>query len=169
MEILGLRRANCKSCHKCIRVCPVKSIEFSGQQAKIIGSECILCGRCVVTCPQNAKVVRQDLPRVKAAMAAGRRVVASVAPSSIVDFPVEGIEEMRALLEGLGFAAAEETAMGAYLVKSEYERLVREGSQDILISTCCPSAVRLVQKYFPDLVEWLAPVVSPMEAHARSV
>ena len=42
MEVLGLKRANCKSCHKCIRVCPVKSIEFSGQQAKIIGSECIL-------------------------------------------------------------------------------------------------------------------------------
>ena len=42
MDILGLKKANCKSCHKCIRVCPVKSIEFSGQQAKIIGSECIL-------------------------------------------------------------------------------------------------------------------------------
>ena len=111
MDILGLRRANCKSCHKCIRVCPVKSIEFSGQQAKIIGSECILCGQCVVTCPQNAKVVRSDLPQVKAAIAAGQRVVASVAPSFIVDFPVEGIEELAVLLRKLGFAGAEETAM----------------------------------------------------------
>ena len=146
MEILGLRRANCKSCHKCIRVCPVKSIEFSGQPAKIIGDECILCGRCVVTCPQNAKVVRSDLGRVREALAQGRRVVASLAPSFIVDFPVEGIEQMRTLLEGLGFAATEETAMGAYMVKTEYERLVREGSQDIIISTCCPAAIRLVQK-----------------------
>ena len=169
MEILGLRRANCKSCHKCIRVCPVKSIEFSGQQARIIGNECVLCGRCVVTCPQNAKVVRSDLGRVKEALAQGRRVVASLAPSFIVDFPVEGIEQMRTLLEGLGFAAAEETAMGAYMVKTEYERLVREGSQDIIISTCCPSAIRLVQKYFPQLIGCLAPVVSPMEAHARSI
>ena len=120
MEVLGLKRANCKSCHKCIRVCPVKSIEFSGQQAKIIGDECILCGQCVVTCPQNAKVVRSDLPQVKAAIAAGQRVVASVAPSFIVDFPVEGIEELAVLLRKLGFAGAEETAMGAYLVKSEY-------------------------------------------------
>ena len=110
MDILGLRRANCKSCHKCIRVCPVKSIEFSGQQAKIIGSECILCGQCVVTCPQNAKVVRSDLPRVKQAMAEGRRVVASLAPSFIVDFPVDGVEEMAGMLEKLGFAATAETA-----------------------------------------------------------
>lgn len=169
MEILGLKKANCKSCHKCIRVCPVKSIEFSGQQAKIIGSECILCGQCVVTCPQNAKVVRSDVQRVKAAMAEGRRVVASLAPSFIVDFPVDGIEEMASMLEKLGFADTQETALGAYLVKSEYERMVREKRQDIILSTCCPSAVRLVQKYYPQLVGYLAPVVSPMEAHARYV
>ena len=169
MEILGLKKANCKSCHKCIRVCPVKSIEFSGQQARIIGSECILCGQCVVACPQNAKVVRSDLDRVKAAMAEGRRVVASLAPSFIVDFPVEGIEGMAGMLSKLGFSDTQETALGAYLVKSEYERMVREKRQDIIISTCCPSAVRLVQKYFPDLVGCLAPVVSPMEAHARHI
>lgn len=169
MEILGLKRANCKSCHKCIRVCPVKSIEFSGQQAKIIGRECILCGQCVVTCPQNAKVVRSDVEKVKAAIAAGKRVVASLAPSFIVDFPVNGIEEMAGMLQKLGFAETGETAMGAYLVKSEYEEMVREKRQDIIISTCCPSAVRLVQKYYPQLVPCLAPVVSPMEAHARYV
>lgn len=167
MEVLGLKRANCKSCHKCIRVCPVKSIEFAGQQAKIIGSECILCGQCVVTCPQNAKVVRSDVDRVKAAIAAGKRVVASLAPSFIVDFPVAGIEEMAEMLTRLGFSGTGETALGAYLVKSEYERMLREKSQDIILSTCCPSAIRLVQKYFPDLVDFLAPVVSPMEAHAR--
>lgn len=169
MEVLGLKKANCKSCHKCIRVCPVKSIEFSGQQAKIIGDECILCGQCVVTCPQNAKVVRSDAERVKAAMAAGARVVASVAPSFIVDFPVEGIEELAVMLKKLGFAETRETAMGAYLVKSEYEKMVREKRQDIILSTCCPSAVRLVQKYYPDLVPCLAPVISPMEAHARYI
>ncbi len=169
MDILGLKKANCKSCHKCIRVCPVKSIEFSGQQAKIIGSECILCGQCVVTCPQNAKVVRSDIQRVKAAIAAGQRVVASLAPSFIVDFPVDGIEEMASMLGKLGFADTQETALGAYLVKSEYERMVREKRQDIILSTCCPSAVRLVQKYYPELVDCLAPVVSPMEAHARYV
>ena len=167
MGILGLKKANCKNCHKCIRECPVKSIEFSQQQARIIDQECILCGRCVVVCPQNAKEVRSDVGRVKAAMAEGRRVVASVAPSFIVDYPVEGIEEMRVLLGYLGFADAEETAMGAYMVKTEYEKIVRGGKQDVVISTCCPSIINLIRKYFPSLTGCLAPVVTPMEAHAR--
>ena len=167
MEILGLKKANCKNCHRCIRVCPVKSIEFSQQQARIITKECILCGQCVVSCPQHAKEVRSDVWRVREAIARGRRVVASVAPSFIVDYPVEGIEAMRVLLGHLGFSDAEETAMGAHIVKKEYERMVREGKQDIIISTCCPAATSLVRKYFPHLTDCLAPVISPMEAHAR--
>lgn len=59
MDVLSLKKANCKNCHKCIRACPVKSIRFVDNQAKIITQECILCGRCVVTCPQNAKRVPQ--------------------------------------------------------------------------------------------------------------
>ena len=57
MKILRLKKSNCKNCYRCIRECPVKSIKFSDHQAHIIDDECILCGRCVVTCPQNAKSV----------------------------------------------------------------------------------------------------------------
>ena len=45
---LMLKKSNCKNCYKCIRHCPVKSIRFSGNQAHIIGNECILCGHCFV-------------------------------------------------------------------------------------------------------------------------
>lgn len=169
MEILGLKKANCKNCHRCIRECPVKSIEFSSQQARIIKDECILCGRCVITCPQNAKVVRNDVAQVRQAMAEGRRVIASVAPSFIVDFPVEGIEQMRQLLAGLGFAGTEETAVGAHIVKSEYERIVRQAKQDVVITTCCPSVIKLIQKYHPQMLGCLAPVISPMDAHGKLI
>ena len=54
---LTLKKSNCKNCYKCIRHCPVKAIRFSGNQAHIIGNECILCGRCFVVCPQNAKEI----------------------------------------------------------------------------------------------------------------
>ena len=47
-ECLTLKKSNCKNCYKCIRHCPVKSIRFSGNQAHIIGNECILCGHCFV-------------------------------------------------------------------------------------------------------------------------
>ena len=54
---LTLKKSNCKNCYKCIRHCPVKSIRFSGNQAHIVGNECILCGQCFVVCPQNAKEI----------------------------------------------------------------------------------------------------------------
>ncbi|MBR5156475.1 MAG: 4Fe-4S dicluster domain-containing protein [Clostridia bacterium] len=168
-KLLGLKKANCKNCHKCIRECPVKSIQFSDHQANILPEECILCGRCVVACPQNAKDVRHDVAKVKEAMLEGKRVVASIAPSFIADFEVNGIAEMTALLKQLGFYDVRETAEGAYIVKSEYERMIKNNEQDVIISTCCHSAVLLVSKYYTEALPYLAPVLSPMLAHAKLI
>ena len=51
MSIIGLQKANCKNCYKCIKVCPVKSIRLASEQAQIIEADCILCGKCLNTCP----------------------------------------------------------------------------------------------------------------------
>ena len=151
-DVLSLKKANCKNCHKCIRVCPVKSIRFADNQAKIINQDCILCGRCVVTCPQNAKKVRNDLTEVIGAIGSGKKVVASVAPSFISEFPVDGIGQFETLLKKLGFFAVRETAEGAYIVKREYERMIREHQQEVIISSCCPSGCAAVRRtgHLPD-------------------
>ena len=65
---LTLKKSNCKNCYKCIRHCPVKAIRFSGNQAHIIGNECILCGQCFVVCPQNAKEIVDGIEKVKVLM-----------------------------------------------------------------------------------------------------
>ena len=54
-DCLTLKKSNCKNCYKCIRHCPVKSIRFSGNQAYIIGNECILCGQCFVVCRRTPR------------------------------------------------------------------------------------------------------------------
>ena len=72
---LTLKKTNCKNCYKCIRHCPVKSIRFSGNQAHIIGNECILCGRCFVVCPQNAKEIVDETEKVKVLIQSGDPVV----------------------------------------------------------------------------------------------
>ena len=64
-ECLTLKKSNCKNCYKCIRHCPVKSIRFSGNQAHIIGNECILCGHCFVVCPQNAKEIVDETEKAR--------------------------------------------------------------------------------------------------------
>ncbi len=168
-EFLKLKKSNCKNCYKCIRHCPVKSIRFSGNQANIVGNECILCGQCFVVCPQNAKEIADETERVKVLIDSGAPVIASVAPSFIANYDGVGFEELKAALKKLGFADAEETAVGATIVKREYERLLNEDDRNILISSCCHSVNLLIQKYYPSCLPYLADVLSPMQAHCKDI
>lgn len=166
---LTLKKSNCKNCYKCIRHCPVKSIRFSGDQAHIIGDECILCGQCFVVCPQNAKEIVDETEKVKVLLQGGAPVYVSLAPSFIANYDGVGIEAMREALLKLGFAGAEETAIGASIVKTEYERMLAEEERDVVISSCCHSINLLIQKYFPLELEFLADVMSPMQAHCKEL
>ena len=166
---LTLKKSNCKNCYKCIRHCPVKSIRFSGNQAHIIGNECILCGQCFVVCPQNAKEIAGEVEKTKVLIQSGNPVIVSLAPSFIANYDGVGINAMREALQTLGFYDVEETAIGATIVKNEYERILREEEKDVLISSCCHSINLLIQKYFPSELKYLADVVSPMQAHCMDI
>ncbi|MGI5893119.1 MAG: [Fe-Fe] hydrogenase large subunit C-terminal domain-containing protein [Candidatus Merdivicinus sp.] len=168
MEVLSFKKANCKNCYKCIRECPIKAIRFKDHQAQIIADECILCGRCVRVCPQNAKQVRDDTSIVKEYIAQGKKVIVSLAPSYVAAFQVSSLPPMVDALKKLGIYDVRETAVGANMVKKEYERLTEE-KMPVIISTCCHSIVRLVQKYYVGCIPYLAPVISPMHAHANLI
>ncbi len=165
---LTFKKSNCKNCYKCIRNCPVKSIRFSGNQAYIIDDECILCGQCFVVCPQNAKQIVDETERVKVLLQSGAPVWVSLAPSFIANYGV-GINALKKALRQLGFADAEETAIGATMVKKEYEKMLCEEQRDVIISSCCHSVNLLIQKYFPNTLEYLADIYSPMLAHCKAM
>ena len=169
MDCLTLKKSNCKNCYKCIRHCPVKSIRFSGNQAYIIGNECIMCGQCFVVCPQGAKEIVGETEKAKVLLQSGSPVVASLAPSFVANYEGVGIEAMREALKKLGFYDVEETAIGATIVKREYDRMVEEGTRDIIISSSCHSVNLLIQKKFPSLLPYLADVLSPMQAHCTDI
>ena len=169
MDCLTLKKSNCKNCYKCIRHCPVKSIRFTGNQAYIIGNECIMCGQCFVVCPQDAKQIVDETEKVRVLLQSGDPVVVSLAPSFVANYEGAGIGAMRDALKQLGFYDVEETALGATVVKTEYERLLEEEKRDIVISSCCHSVNLLIQKYFPAELKYLAEVLSPMQAHCRSI
>ena len=166
---LTLKKSNCKNCYKCIRHCPVKAIRFSGNQAHIIGNECILCGHCFVVCPQNAKEIVDGTEKARVLLQSGDPVVVSLAPSFIANYEGVGIGSMRRALKKLGFFDVEETAIGATIVKNEYERMLKEEDRDIIITSCCHSVNLLIQKYFPASLEYLADVMSPMQAHCADI
>ncbi|MBW7573254.1 [Fe-Fe] hydrogenase large subunit C-terminal domain-containing protein [Caproiciproducens faecalis] len=167
MGIIGLKAANCKNCYKCVKVCPVKSIKVEHAQAQIIERNCILCGTCLEQCPQNAKTLNSDVAAVKEMIGKGARVILSVAPSYVGSFDFDDVRKFAGAVKALGFFGVAETSMGAAYVTAEYHRLIKENRMENIITTCCPSANRLIEHYYPSLVDQMAPVVSPMIAHAR--
>jgi len=169
MKIIDFKNASCKHCYKCVRSCSVKAIRVKNAQAQIMKEYCILCGKCLEVCPQNAKTFVSDLDRVKYYIRSGEKVVVSVAPSylGIMDYETPG-QVVDGLLK-LGFTAVRETAEGAALVTAEYARILSEGQMANMITTCCPSVNDLIEKYYPSLVRFMAPVVSPMVAHGRLI
>lgn len=168
-EYLDFNQADCKNCYRCLRYCPVKAIRVETGQARVIPDRCILCGHCVNVCPRNAKHVHSGLETARKLIASDADVIVSLAPSFVSSFEVSDFGVMRAALKKLGFTEAEETAVGANAVVNEYDALLASGKYRNLISTACPSVTTLVREYYPQAVEFLAPVDSPMVAHAKMI
>lgn len=166
---IQLKKSNCKNCYKCIRHCPVKSIRFADHQAHIVKDQCILCGECFVACPQNAKQIRNDVPIIQEVLASGKPVYASIAPSFVANYEGSNIKTMEQALKKLGFAGAEETAIGATIVTKQYENLIKDNKMKIIISSCCHTVNTLIQKYYPEALPYLANVISPMQAHCMKL
>lgn len=168
-EYLKLNLSVCKNCYKCIRHCPVKAINFDNEKANIVPEECILCGHCLLICPQGTKEIIDNTDNAKKLIAENERVYASIAPSFVANYPGVNILSMKKALSKLGFYDAQETAIGATMVKKQYEKMIREGEQDVIISSCCPTVNMLIEKYYPEAIKFLAPVLSPMQAHCGEI
>ncbi len=167
MGIIDFKATKCKHCYKCVRNCEVKAIMIKDERAEIMEDKCILCGRCLQICPQSAKTLNSDLNRVKEYILSGKKVVVSIAPSYMGLLKYKTIGQVKAALKKLGFADVRETSEGAVLVTEEYTKLLQEGTMENIITTCCPSVNDLIEIYYPQLVKYLAPVVSPMIAHGK--
>ena len=167
IEIIDFKATKCKHCYKCVRYCEVKAIQVKDERAVIMPDKCILCGHCLKICPQSAKTLKSDLDLVKGFIARGDRVVVSIAPAYMGLLKYKTIGQVRSALIRLGFEDVRETSEGAAFVTAEYARLLEEHTMENIITTCCPSVNDLVEIYYPDLVPYLAPVVSPMIAHGK--
>ncbi|MBP7765999.1 MAG: PAS domain S-box protein [Deltaproteobacteria bacterium] len=160
--------ARCRDCYRCVRHCGVKAIRVQDGQAQVVPELCIVCGTCIRECPQNAKDMPSATPEIRQAIREGRRVIASVAPSAPAYFNFTQFAELEAALKKLGFSAAEETAQGAEIVGLAHRDYVeRMPERRPVITSSCPVIVNLIEKYYPDLISHLAPIVSPMIAHGR--
>ena len=91
----------------------------------------------------------------------------SASPAFIADFDVGSIEDLCETLRQLGFYDVQETAIGAEIVSADYVKIMEREEQDVVISSSCPAINRLIRKYYPESLKYLAPVETPMEVHCR--
>ncbi|MEI8389990.1 MAG: [Fe-Fe] hydrogenase large subunit C-terminal domain-containing protein [bacterium] len=168
MNILSINEVNCKDCYKCVRHCPVNAIKVKNGHAAVDVDRCILCGLCYGICPQNAKVVRNDIDKAKEVIKNNEFSVVSIAPSFFAYYKQPYPGKILKALFLLGFSGIEQTSRAVKSVSDQHLKYyVKE--QKIVISSSCPATVNLMEKYYPDLLKYLAPVVSPAIAHSKII
>ncbi len=166
-QIVKTIETKCKRCYSCIRNCPVKAIRVENEQAHVIAERCIACGYCIKVCPQNAKQIKDGINQTIRFLANAEKSIALLAPSYPAAFSAKPMQVVTGLLR-LGFAEVHEVAFGADLVAKAYQEYFSQ-QNDLVISSPCPAVVNYIEKYQPELIPCLAPIVSPMIALGRVI
>jgi len=160
-------KRECQDCYKCVRHCPVKAIKVEGGYASVVPELCILCGHCVEVCPNSAKRVRDDLPQARQLFTLKPRVVVSLAPSYVSEFPELTPGQVIRAFKRLGFYGVSETALGAQQVSAQAAAALTEGGSRVLYSSACPTVVSYLQKHRPADSQFLTGLLSPLLTHCK--
>lgn len=170
MSLIKTSKARCKDCYKCIRHCPVKAIALKDGQARVVEEKCIQCGRCINICPQKAKSTFSWIEKFQQILADEDPVVVSIAPSYLAVLDKVSPWQLIAALKKIGVDAVEETAVGAEIIAKEYKKIFSDSrKRGPVITSCCPVIVNMIKIIYPDLLDMLSNLISPMQAHARMI
>jgi iron only hydrogenase large subunit-like protein len=171
-SVLYINDAKCRNSYSCVRVCPVNAIEVKPQRAHpyIIPGRCIGCGLCYVSCSPHAIEFRDSKADVKALLSSGKKTAALIEPSIASEFDdITDYRKFVGMIRSLGFTYVHEVSFGVDLIAREYALLFSKAEGKYMITANCPAIVKLIEKFHPDMIPNLAPLVSPMIATAMVV
>jgi nitrogen-specific signal transduction histidine kinase/Fe-S-cluster-containing hydrogenase component 2 len=159
----------CRRCFYCVQLCPAKAIKLEKESIRIIPERCILCGNCITGCPHRAMTYQSDAAIVRALIDSNEEVVACLDPSFPAFLELVSPGGFSYALKALGFKEVWEGAAGAELIAQPYRKLLSRDLKEPVISSFCPVIVMYIEKYLPQLMDNIAPIVSPMIAAGRMI
>jgi DNA-binding NtrC family response regulator/iron only hydrogenase large subunit-like protein len=168
MGVVTTNKEKCQTCYSCIRNCPTKAIKVEEGQAKIVEERCISCGYCVRVCAQQAKKIdNRDLEAVRVFLRT-QATIAIIAPSFPASFPDMDIDILTKYLMELGFTGVQEVILGIQMTVPHYREHLKTTDKPV-IASYCPAVVGMVEKHYPRLIPYLAPIDSAVMATAKYV
>lgn len=161
---------NCTNCYTCIRICPVKAIRATPNSSSptLEPDRCIGCGSCIESCAPKAIKYRSSLEQAKRILSSRAHKVVIVSPSIAAEFDdISDHRKFVQMIKSLGIHNVYEISFGVDLIALRYSTFFADFKGRFYITSCDPIVVNFIEKYHPNLINNLAPFVSPMVAMAK--
>jgi iron only hydrogenase large subunit-like protein len=170
--LFSINPDKCIKCYACVRICPVKAIkvDVTSEMPSIIPERCIGCGSCFRACSPSAIDFRSSITETKELLNSGAKVAAICDPAISGEFSdITDYRKFVEMIRQLGFTYVNEVSFGVDLIAAKYAELLGDFHGKYYITANCPAVVSYIEKFHPQLITNLAPIVSPMIATAKVV
>jgi len=164
-KLIYLEEEKCVGCNKCISNCPIFGANVAYRvegknKVKINEEKCIHCGECIKVCDHEARDFNDDTDDFFHDLSLGKKISVIVAPSIRVN--MDNYKKLFGYFKSIGINFIYDVSLGADITTWAYLKKIKEKNLSTIISQPCSPIVNYIEKYNSNLIEYLAPIQSPM-------
>lgn len=164
-KLIYLEEEKCVGCNKCISNCPILGANVAYRvdgknKVKINEEKCIHCGECIKVCDHEARNFNDDTDEFFYDLSSGKKISVIVAPSIRVN--MDNYKKLFGYFKSIGINFIYDVSLGADITTWAYLKIIKEKNLSTIISQPCSPIVNYIEKYNSNLIDYLAPIQSPM-------